>query len=73
MAISRAATMLNIMQLVCPMCRPDRVGSTQPVADQSRRCLAGYLNSASESITASSLWMEGVAVVLRFTSAKRRR
>ena len=36
-AISSAATMLNIMQLVCPMCLPERVGSTQPVADQSLR------------------------------------
>ena len=29
--------MLNIMQFVWPMCFPEIVGSTHPVADQSRR------------------------------------
>ena len=65
--------MFIIMQLVWPMCFPDSVGSTHPVADQSRRSSGAYPNSSRDFITARSLCMEGVAAVIRFTSHKRLR
>jgi hypothetical protein len=70
-AISRAATMFIIMQLVCPRCLPESVGSTQPVADQSLRSRISYSNSSSEAITAVSPCSEGVAAVSRLTSHSR--
>ena len=63
-AISSAATMFIRIDPVCPMCLPQRVGSTQPVAAQSRMSEISEPCGLSAAKTFSSLCMEGVAAVI---------